>query len=1363
MRAFSWNRLAWISVVVAVAACGDSAGCAGCGTAPIPGGFPIADRIDNAAQIRLSQSGLQFLGANADALVGVISPDGLDFPIPRTAGSTSGIDYTLCPSSNCQAHAEVRGLDITPQAPNRLRAHARIALDSRNLAGMRAPIPTDISAFGIPMECEIDIDTSRGSRDFVGLVVDIEFQEETQAARAGYTKLAIVNSALAPGEGVEDSDISAGGCLIAPVVELLKGLLVGQLEEQVGSLIQEQGADALCTKRGETGCPTGTFAVPNEDPESICRFEDSETAECVQALLGTDGQGDLGAAFFGSLSPGTHGYGQFLLASGGEAEAVNNGLSLFFYGGFRSTDRTFATSPGHASCVPVVAPPALPSVPRVMSFRGNVIPGTTTPVHVGIGLSEAYLNHAGYGLFDSGLLCLGIGTRLTQQLSTGLFSLLVGSLRTLTFPVGNAPMTIALRPQSPPAIEIGNGTMEDALLTIDLDRLSVDFYVFSNERYIRFMTFTSNLRIALNLRVEDGKLVPSIASINARESTVTNSELLSEDPATLASIMETVVQTFATMLSGSIDPIELPALSGFALDVPEGGVRGVDDGGAEFLGIFANLRIATASALTAAFDTHAGLDGIDVDPASLRLETFGAGPTPRVRVRATATPATSTPFEFSYRLDGMPWSEWQRGPELVIEDRALLFQGRHVVEVRSRREGSRIADATPARVDVLIDVLAPNLSLSRTNDTVVATADDVLTSADALEFRFRIDGGAWSRWSSTRTLRVEYDDASVEVEARDEAGNVARATAPLVRGVPNAAAAGGCSCRVGAPSTSSTSPWLVALLVAGGGLVAARRRLRALRAKTLAKASFVALLSVSGCDCGGDDDDMPMPCDGACMPAVAPQTAGSLCCEATNMCVAYDLAALCAVGSTCASADDLRFDGCVPTCARCIPSPPLEPGTLATHLDFVRTASGAIFASGYSPGAPPTRLYGDLVVGEWDDAMGAFRWDIVDGVPDSPVTNDPTGWRDGISDPGPDVGRWSSIAASGEDLYVSYYDSTERALRFARRTGGEWSTHLIDNLGDSGMHSTITIDASGVPVIGFVRVEPTTAGRVRATARIATASSATPSAAPDWAITEIHAVETPCRPAWCGDGEVCLETGTCVTPTSDCAGACAMDEACVAGSCEAVLASGFVEDHPPVTGLFGQVARTPTGLAYVFYDRVNGNLMGSRADASGWRAPFLIDGYGRGAEGTGDSGLAASLFVDGDGLWHVTYVDGAEEALRYAKIEAGSVRERVTIDDGTDDGTTAFTDGRHLMGDDSSIVVTTSGEIRVVYQDATLQRTMAATRTGEGAFARRVFDDMDHTGFWLEQLLAADDSSIVFSYWVRGSGLYESGIRRAPF
>jgi len=371
-----------------------------------------------------------------------------------------------------------------------------------------------------------------------------------------------------------------------------------------------------------------------------------------------------------------------------------------------------------------------------------------------------------------------------------------------------------------------------------------------------------------------------------------------------------------------------------------------------------------------------------------------------------------------------------------------------------------------------------------------------------------------------------------------------------------------------------------------------------------------------------------------------------------------------------------------------------------------------------------------------------------------PITNDPDGYRGGVSEPGPDVGRWTSIAESGGTYFVSYYDKDMGALKLAVGSPGAWAVTTVDDTGDSGRYSSIAIDGAGNPVIAYLQITRGDAatGDVMSRVRVAVADSPSPTGPPDWVSTEIGFAAMLCRPAFCDAGETCTEGGQCVVDSGDCAAACMSGEVCVSGTCEAALPDTFVEDMPPAFGMYNSLVATASGLALVFYDRSSGNLYGAEHDGTAWAAPFLIDGYATSTLGVGDSGLAASLFVDAAGVWHVSYVDGAEENLRYARIEGGTVTAEV-VDDGATDGTSPNPDGRHIVGDDSSVVVTEGGEIRIAYQDATSQRAMIARRPAAGgAWEISIFDEADSTGFWVEQGLLGSTSVIATYYRSTGVG-----------
>ncbi|MEM6962567.1 MAG: hypothetical protein AAF550_12630, partial [Myxococcota bacterium] len=252
-----------------------------------------------------------------------------------------------------------------------------------------------------------------------------------------------------------------------------------------------------------------------------------------------------------------------------------------------------------------------------------------------------------------------------------------------------------------------------------------------------------------------------------------------------------------------------------------------------------------------------------------------------------------------------------------------------------------------------------------------------------------------------------------------------------------------------------------------------------------------------------------------------------------------------------------------------------------------------------------------------------------------------------------------------------------------------------------------------------------------------------------------------CRPRYCESG-TCVASGVCANETTDCSEPCEEGSLCVAGTCEVALPDPYIEDLPQATGLYNAMAPVNVGtVALVFYDRSTGDLRGASRNSAGWSAPFLIDGIERNDPFVGDSGLSASLTVDPSGTWHVSWVDGGEESLRYTTVRNGVVDPPQTVDEGstTPEGVRHF-DGRHIVGDSSSIAVTLSGEVRITYQDATAGRTMLARLPPNGQnWLIEILDGAGHTGYWTSQIVWRNTS--VISYFWRGltPNLESSGVR----
>jgi hypothetical protein len=181
-------------------------------------------------------------------------------------------------------------------------------------------------------------------------------------------------------------------------------------------------------------------------------------------------------------------------------------------------------------------------------------------------------------------------------------------------------------------------------------------------------------------------------------------------------------------------------------------------------------------------------------------------------------------------------------------------------------------------------------------------------------------------------------------------------------------------------------------------------------------------------------------------------------------------------------------------------------------------------------------------------------------------------------------------------------------------------------------------------------------------------------------------------------------------------------------TCGTVEDTSFVDDYPDGYGDYVSVANGPQGLGVVLYDRIHGNLVGVHDTGGAWTAAIL-DGEtgsrapGSGADGgisavdTGDVGVGASLFIASNGDWHVSYVNGYTEAVQYAYLPMGAFPAAgvdVTpeiVDTGLTLNGTTFTDGQHIVGDDSDVQVDSNGVVTIIYQDATVGTLRVAVGT----------------------------------------------------
>ncbi len=88
------RRLLVVCLCLLAAACGGKGcggGCSTCGTTPLPGGFPKASTIPNAAAVRITRPGLNFVQENIGTLA--------EKAIGTSSGSTAGVVTFAIPAS----------------------------------------------------------------------------------------------------------------------------------------------------------------------------------------------------------------------------------------------------------------------------------------------------------------------------------------------------------------------------------------------------------------------------------------------------------------------------------------------------------------------------------------------------------------------------------------------------------------------------------------------------------------------------------------------------------------------------------------------------------------------------------------------------------------------------------------------------------------------------------------------------------------------------------------------------------------------------------------------------------------------------------------------------------------------------------------------------------------------------------------------------------------------------------------------------------------------------------------------------------------------------------------------------------------
>ncbi len=1322
-----------------IASCsgGGCGGCGGCaGMTPLPGGFPTDKAVENAASVRVSRPGLDFIEKELPAIATKLTnaPNGtLGFDIPAIDPPSSQIanlgigkillDPNVCPGGpnpaatppKCHAGVGIgkSTFQIDSVKPNAIKVIATIPLELEDTP-IEATIKGDPIVGGTFDIGSITLHIGYGNGGCsdgkpnvtpkaLPIGITIPLVAETTAPRTGYTKIDIDNADIDL-SGLSSDDVKVcSSCGFATDVcsaitnsGFVKGLVVDPLKKGLTDQVRSLLKDQLCTKPIPTlnpSCPTDT----SPDAENKHCVYDTDKAKCVPMLLGTDSHVELGG-LLKSFSPSTAGGVDFGIGSFGamqphpnlNAEAsgrTKNGVTLGMVGGVlpQPTSKCVVQKP--------VTPPTGIPIPDELAPKAAEAAGAP---HVGIALSGRFLDYSFTSVYNSGLLCLGVSTEQFDMLKSGLLSLLIPSLKSLTFEQSDAAAAIATRPQKPPQVKIGTGNDKntDPLLMVTIPELAIDFYIWSFDRFARVFTYTGDLTIPVTLQTAkgpsnpNGGLVPSLGEIKVTNGKISNADiLLMDNPDVVAGAVSGIFGTVSKQLvGGGFSPIDISgavASLGLSLEVNE--IKKLTKDTDDFVGIFSTLSKASTASIEV--DTRAKLLGKKVWKDHLQAWTYEADKLPELEVELSSSLDGDTvhPVEYSWWIDSGTRSPWSTEKHIVIKDDQLFVQGKHTLHTAARVVGQpNTEDGTPADIEYVIDALAPFVKLEKDpHDSRALTlkAWDIVSKPEALTARYQVDNQAWSEWKSLSELaRIEAPNAaSVNVEVKDEEGNIGTVRQAL-RGAadPTIAAAGsGCGCST--PGTSDNGG-LVAVLVGLGALaiVLARRSRRS----------------------------------GDVIASSTPSSWRGIATRAGLAIGAISAVAATSQGCACGSEADPQT-GCGSDCNQPC-STGLGHGQPGAYLSVAKAKDGTIWAAGYNDSMlseGDSLLWGDLVVGKYDLGKKEVDWETVDGIPartDGTCPGyEPYGWRKGEVDSGDNVGRYTSIQLDKDDLpMVSYYDDTNHRLKLAVKTKDDgWKISVLKEQAgaDIGKYGKMVL-VDGKPVIAYMHIEPGNGGRTRSKIVLARAKTDKPQGAEDFGFEDIAVDEDgPCRANSCTGGDACIkETGICTKTIGGCAPACTDSQACVTKDNKATCLAkqGAIETYPSALGAFISIATGPKGLGLVAYDGYHGNLIGFLdRGAIPWERVILDGETGKREDktaiDTGDVGIAASLAIASTGTWHVSYVNGLDESLRYIAVNDGKPGKSEVVDDGsTVDGKT-FPDGKHIVGDDS--VIRVDGDVVTIY------------------------------------------------------------------
>ena len=422
------------------------------------------------------------------------------------------------------------------------------------------------------------------------------------------------------------------------------------------------------------------------------------------------------------------------------------------------------------------------------------------PYHLGASLAKPALNQVMFSLYNTGSLCLEIGSDSINTLTGGGFQLSAATLDLLTagklkqFADPSAPAIIAISPSQPPVISYGAGTVDEGHILVTWPDVEVSFYVLMFERFSRIFAVSADISLQVAVFNEPGTETLKISVVDGPnvENFVENyNELL--PGVNFTEVLESLIGVAFDAALGDGLQFEynigdaLTDALGIPIFIDFQGIETTPAANRQFLNVYLSMtdtqpQPRTISPVRLQLPAEPGVlrmsEGEDVERPSR-----ASIPTGQVFVDVDAAEAADR--EFFARVDFGAWRGPLRaqGGRLVVKDGKLNMAGEHTITVRSRIIGEpNTLETEGTAVSLWIDPTPPSVSVQRSGEYVTAHGADNATATVDLRYSWQLDDEEPGEFGALDRLALDELTASrITVRVQDRAGNIGNAASIDVR------------------------------------------------------------------------------------------------------------------------------------------------------------------------------------------------------------------------------------------------------------------------------------------------------------------------------------------------------------------------------------------------------------------------------------------------------------------------------------------------------------------------------------------------------------------------------------------------------